>query len=203
MKIDSDLNWKEQQNSVAIKLNKANAILSKLRHYVNQKTLRSIYFSLFESHTNYANIVWGQNIDSSNRLFLLQKKAIRTMHFSQYLAHTDPLFYTANIVKIHDKVSVDNCMFISKSLCNYLPSLFKDWFIFSSSNHDHQLRSSNLGVLKIPKFRTLSHGRMSFRINAIYTWNNIQRVLKDHLLFALKPLKVKSILTKFYINQYY
>ena len=203
VKIDSNLNWKEQQNSVAIKLNKANAILSKLRHYVNQKTLRSIYFSLFESHTNYANIVWGQNIDSSNRLFLLQKKAIRTMHFSQYLAHTDPLFCTANIVKIHDKVSIDNCMFISKSLCNYLPSLFKDWFIFSSSNHDHQLRSSNLGVLKIPKFRTLSHGRMSFRINAIYTWNNIQRVLKDHLLFALKPLKVKSILTKFYINQYY
>ena len=114
VKIDSNLNWKEQQNSVAIKLNKANAILSKLRHYVNQKTLRSIYFSLFESHTNYANIVWGQNIDSSNRLFLLQKKAIRTMHFSQYLAHTDPLFSTANIVKIHDKVSIDNCMFISK-----------------------------------------------------------------------------------------
>ena len=202
IKIDSNLNWKEQQNSIAIKINKATAILSKMRHYVNHNTLKMVYYSIFESHTNYANIVWGQNIDSSNRLFLIQKKVLRIMHFTDRISHSDPLFSASNIIKIYDKVSIDNCVFISKSLSNDLPSIFGNWFIFSSFFHDHSLRSSKLGILKIPSFKTRSHGRMSFRINSIYTWNNLQRVLKDKLIFSLKPNKVKTILRNYYINQY-
>ena len=75
IRIDSNLNWKDHSNLIAIKLNKANSILSKLRYYVNSQTLKSIYYSLFESYFNYAMIVWAQNINSSNRLFLLQKKS--------------------------------------------------------------------------------------------------------------------------------
>ena len=202
IKIDSNLNWKEQQNSIAIKINKATAILSKMRHYVNHNTLKMVYYSIFESHTNYANIVWGQNIDSSNRLFLIQKKVLRIMHFTDRISHSDPLFSASKIIKIYDKVSIDNCVFISKSLSNDLPSIFGNWFIFSSFFHDHSLRSSKLGILKIPSFKTRSHGRMSFRINSIYTWNNLQRVLKDKLIFSLKPNKVKTILRNYYINQY-
>ena len=202
IKIDSNLNWKEQQNSIAIKINKATAILSKMRHYVNHNTLKMVYYSIFESHTNYANIVWGQNIDSSNRLFLIQKKVLRIMHFTDRISHSDPLFSASNIIKIYDKVSIDNCVFISKSLSNDLPSIFGNWFIFSSFFHDHSLRSSKLGILKIPSFKTRSHGRMSFRINSIYTWNNLQRVLKDKLIISLKPNKVKTILRNYYINQY-
>ena len=36
IKIDENLNWKDQQNYIAIKLNKGNAILSKLKKYVNE-----------------------------------------------------------------------------------------------------------------------------------------------------------------------
>ena len=69
VRIDSNLNWKEHLNATAIKLNKANAILSKVRHYVNESTLKSIYYAIFESHFNYASIVWAQKMNSSNRLF--------------------------------------------------------------------------------------------------------------------------------------
>ena len=99
IKIDSNLNWKEHWNHISIKLNRANAILSKLRHYINIQTLRSVYYSLFESHFNYANIVWGQKINSSHRLFLIQKKAIRIMSFEHRISHTSPLFNKLNIVK--------------------------------------------------------------------------------------------------------
>ena len=40
IQIDKKLTWKQQINHVALKLNKANAMLPKLRHILDKKTLR-------------------------------------------------------------------------------------------------------------------------------------------------------------------
>ena len=58
--IDQYLNWQDHINSTAIKLNKANAMLYKVRQFVNQRTLISISHAIFDSHLNYGSIVWGQ-----------------------------------------------------------------------------------------------------------------------------------------------
>ena len=63
-------------NSVAVKLNRANALLLKIRNYVNIKTLRNIYFAIFDSHLSYSCIVWAQNINTVRRLIILQTKAL-------------------------------------------------------------------------------------------------------------------------------
>ena len=57
VKIDENLNWHHHINDLAAKLNKANALLFKIRNYANQKVLRSIYFAIFASHLNYANLI--------------------------------------------------------------------------------------------------------------------------------------------------
>ena len=49
VKIDEHLTWKPQIDGISTKLNKANAILSKIRHFVDQKTLEAIYHAIFES----------------------------------------------------------------------------------------------------------------------------------------------------------
>ena len=74
IQIDKRLTWKQQINHVALKLDKANAMLSKLRHVLDIKTLRSVYYAIFESHLCYASLVWAQNTNSVKRLHLLQKK---------------------------------------------------------------------------------------------------------------------------------
>ena len=53
LKIDENLNWHQQINNVAVKLNRANAMLSKIRHFVDKNTLKSIYRAIFESHLFY------------------------------------------------------------------------------------------------------------------------------------------------------
>ena len=50
IKIDRLLHWHDQVNSITVKLNRANALLLKIRNYVNMKTLRNIYFAIFDSH---------------------------------------------------------------------------------------------------------------------------------------------------------
>ena len=54
MKIDRFLHWHDQVNSIAVKLNSANVLLLKIRNYVNVKTLRNIYFAIFDSHLSYS-----------------------------------------------------------------------------------------------------------------------------------------------------
>ena len=53
IKIDRFLHWHDQVNSIAVKLNRANALLLKIRNYVNTKALRNIYFAIFNSHLSY------------------------------------------------------------------------------------------------------------------------------------------------------
>ena len=68
VKIDNKLNWKSHVNAIATELNQANAMLYKIRDFVNANILKSIYCALFESHINYVCIIWGQNISIINRL---------------------------------------------------------------------------------------------------------------------------------------
>ena len=74
VRIDENLNWHHHINDPAAKLNRANAFLFKIRNYVNQKVLRSIYFAIFDSHLNYANLIWAQNSNAIQQIIILQKK---------------------------------------------------------------------------------------------------------------------------------
>ena len=58
IKIDENLNWKIHLHDLASKLNRANAVLAKLRHIVDSEVLRSTYFAIFYSHLNYVCIAW-------------------------------------------------------------------------------------------------------------------------------------------------
>ena len=74
--IDKNLNWHHQISNVAAKLNRANAMLSKIRHFVNFNTLKSIYHAILESHLNYLLKVWTRNANSIKILLVLQKKPL-------------------------------------------------------------------------------------------------------------------------------
>ena len=53
VKIDGNLSWKSHIDYLSVKLSRANALLFKIRNFVNNSILRTIYFTIFESHLNY------------------------------------------------------------------------------------------------------------------------------------------------------
>ena len=73
-KTDENQNWEDQIYDFVIKLNRANALLYKMRNYVSFNFLKAIYFAIFDSHINYSNLIWGQNLNSNLRIITLQKK---------------------------------------------------------------------------------------------------------------------------------
>ena len=86
VKIDRFLHWHDQVN-IVVKLNRANALLLKIRNHVNMKTLRNICFAIFGTHLSYSCIVWAQNTNTVTRLIILQKKTLRIMNFKGQLFH--------------------------------------------------------------------------------------------------------------------
>ena len=73
MKIGENLNWKIHIHDLVSKLNGANAIFAKLRHFVNSEILRSTYFAIFHSHLNYVCIAWGLTRFPQQKVSILQK----------------------------------------------------------------------------------------------------------------------------------
>ena len=113
LNIDENLNWKQQISDIAIKLNKANGFLSKLRHFMDRKTLKSIYYAIFEPNLCNSSLVWAQNSNSSKRL-CFAKKSLRIIYFVNQNAHTSPLFREPNILKLPDKIAQENYLCINK-----------------------------------------------------------------------------------------
>ena len=103
VKIDENLNWHHHINDLAIKLNRANALFFKIRNYVNQKVLRSIYFLIFDSHLNYANLTWAQNSNTIQRIIILRKKSYQNNIISASKLSFKSFFRKNNILKFSDK----------------------------------------------------------------------------------------------------
>ena len=202
IRIDKKLNWKAHINDIALKLIRANAMLYKVRDFVDAGILKSIYHAIFESHIHYACIIWGQNVCTINRLFILQKKALRLIHFKERNAHTAPLFFRSKIVKLPDKIKIENCLFISKYVNNKLPPIFNSWFIFSSTFHNYETSFAAKGHLKIPTVTTATYGKGAFISMATKTWNNTQSQIKDPMINTFSPNKLKISLFDLYLNFY-
>ena len=57
--LDETLSGKTHCDELTKKLNRANGILAKSRHYVSSKQLKDIYYAIFPSHLTYGSQIWG------------------------------------------------------------------------------------------------------------------------------------------------
>ena len=94
---------------------------------------------------------------------VLQKKSLKIMHFLKRNAHTSNLFKNLNILKLPDKVSLENCILICKYFNQSLPKSFKNWFTPATDSHTHNTRWSNSCCLKIPSHKTKIYGRLDLK----------------------------------------
>ena len=76
VKIHTNLSWQYHVNDLSIKLNRANALLFKMRKYVSLKILRSIYFAIFDSYLSYCCLVWAQNHGTIQQIVILQTRQL-------------------------------------------------------------------------------------------------------------------------------
>ena len=201
--IDEVLSWNKQVSDVFIKLNKANGILSKLRHYTSRSVCLSVYYSLFNSYLLYGLLTWSFTSQINiEKLLKLQKKAIRIITFSDHLAHTNPIFHILNIIKYPDLVKLETYKFLHDFKNDLLPTIFKDFYELSRLGHNHLTRRSENNNFSIPLVKSYQNGLQSLRFKGASMWNHFLNSSNKQLAkITSRKLfigKIKSLI----INEY-
>jgi len=178
--LDSDLKWTTQINDVAVKLKKANSVLSKLRHYMPLSTRMLIYHALFSSHLTYCCQVWGQhvkniNLASLDRIRVLQNTAVRLITFSSHRAHDSPLYRFLNVLKFSDAILRQNVLFIHDLYHGTLPPAITDAFNIDF-HHSYNTRANTHGLINSVLANTTTYGTGSPKHQAILSWNKCQKI---------------------------
>ena len=79
--------------AINLKLSKGIGLLSKIRHYVPNTVLRSLYYAFINSHIEYNLLNWGTStVTNLNSININMKKAIRIMCFKSRDEPSLPLF---------------------------------------------------------------------------------------------------------------
>ena len=151
--LDEHLSFNHHINHLSKKLSKAIFIINRVKHFLPQRILRSIYFAIFHSHISYCTSIISctsnQNIE---RLVKLQKKIIRIITLSGYRDHTEPLFKRLRIMPFR-KLIYNSQMTIMHSIHHkYSPESLHN--IFPSNNNrnlGYELRNNE--DYSIPRIR--------------------------------------------------
>ena len=142
--IDSKLTWHEHIKYISTPVAKSVGILSKLKHILPRSILRSLYQTLVLPHLTYCCIIWsGSSKYLSNKLIIMQKRAIRHITFSHPRDYTNALFKSMNLLKLIDLFNLHVASFVHRSLHDMLPNSLNAFFTYNSSIHSHNTRRAD------------------------------------------------------------
>ena len=199
--IDQHLNWNIHLAELKPKLSRAVGMLSKLRYFVNNETLRMVYFGIFSSLLSYGAQIWGQHNAVSKKLQILQNKAVRIMLFQPPRTSSSPLLKHLNILKFNDFVNLQNFLYAHDSLKGVLPIALRDKLNFLDHNHGTRLLAINAQLVR-PRSNTVNYGSKSIINRAIDVWNSVNSTHPNVNFLDNSRSVCKSVVKKFLLSKY-
>ena len=201
--LDHFLNWNINTKNLCSKLSNANGVISKLRHFLPISTLIQIYYALFFSHLKYSCQIWGQKFDHNvERMFVLQKRCLRLITFSDFNAPSSEIFARLNLLKVSDLIKLRNVNLIHQILNNECPLRVSNIFSLNYYQHSHQTRGNSNRLLSRPSFRTIMYGTNSITYKSIVQWNELQMLFPDSQLTEYSKYKLKSTYHNILASEY-
>jgi hypothetical protein len=197
MIIDNKLSFRDHIFHVCNKVSKGIGIIKKVKDILNKDTLLGLYYTFIYPYLTYCNLIWGKSANCYlSRLLLLQKRIIRIIHHSHFLAHTEPMFINCKLLTITRIHMYTAGTFMFKYHNGLLPSIFNDMFQRQSDVHMYNTR--NINLFTIPYCRTLRKqntiiyqgphiwnkiiSHTDIDIGNIHTLFSFKKILRNHLL---------------------
>ncbi len=196
--IDDKLKWKEHITYVKNKVSKSFGILYKTRQYLDKCTLRNLYYTFVYPYLIYCVEVWGNACSSYlEPLIIAQKQCIRTITFSHYTEHTQPLYEQLNILCFTKLVIHRISLLMYKCFHDNIPSPIVSIFERNNEYHDHFTRSSQSLHTSIGKYESTYK---TFRFCAVKVWNRISPHLDSNVSYSVFKYKSKLYIQNNTIN---
>ena len=180
--LDEKVTWSHQIDYLSKRLSSAAGIFSKLRYYLNVKTMIEMYHSLFNSKLQYAILCWGSaSTTKISKLQVLQNKAIRNMNKAPRYFRLDNYYLNHRILKVKDLYDLEIAKFMHGHSQGTLPICFYSFFIESRNLHNYNTRATANSNYNISNFTT-NWGKRSIQCYGPKIWNELPNEIKAYLL---------------------
>ena len=194
--LDKHLTWKPHIHKISNKISKTIGILNRIKTYLPQNAKLNIYNSLILSYLHYGILLWGHANDF-NRPKLLQKKAVRIITNSNYLAHSEPIFKTLNLLKLEDILKVNILKFYYQHENKNLPIYFQNIeYNPSISSHHYSTRKHEYVYYVKHEF-----AKKSLKYTIPKLINETPTFIKDKV-HTHSPIGFKSYTKNYYLSCY-
>ena len=189
--IDDKLNWKPHITQLTSKLSRNCYALTKLKAYVDEPTLKTVYYGLIYPHIQYCISSYGNTAASNlESIIKLHKRVIRNICDRPARSDTHQLFCHLQMLKIKDIHKLQLAKLMHKYKDKY--DIGNNHSVKLSDQHNYNTRLSSNDNYFMPRSRT-NLGLRSFRYNGPKLWQTVPLELKN-LNF---PLLKKNLLDRY------
>ena len=123
--IDEHLTWKPHITYICKKISKSIGIMFRSRFLLSETTKKSLYYTLIYFYLTYCATVWSSTyVTHVNRIFVLQKPAVRIIRNPDFHAHSEPLFFHLKILAIYNINSFYAAQFVFSYYHQFTQALF-------------------------------------------------------------------------------
>ena len=176
--IDDKLKWHEHIQHVKHKIARSVGILYKIRHYLNKETLLNMYYTFVFPYLIYGVEIWGSApLNHIDPLKKIQKKCVRTITFSEYLAPSEPIFQILNVLNFENLVIQRISLLMFKYSHGDVPVSVSQ--LFRTNNEYHNYNTRNCARIHAPVGTTEASYR-TFGYRGIHIWNHISQKINTN-----------------------
>ena len=189
--LDDKLTFRNHIEHVTKKVSKLCGLFFKLKHMFPSYILIKLYYSLIYPYLTYCIHAWGSASPTQlQSILLLQKKLVRLLSNSEFLAHTKPLFQSLEMLDIYRLHEFYSLIHMHKCVIqNNYPELRNDIQSLQIS-HGHDTRSNKL---RLPFCRSYM-SRRGLLYKCIHFWNKLPLDVKLSHSFGKFKRNCKSYL---------
>ena len=163
--------------------------------------LKTIYFSLFNSHLIHACVIRDQHEDLIDKISAMQDKAFRIINFKPNNYPAGKLYQPNKILKLREYIRLINSMYVKSVLEDSHLRIFTDVFKKANEIHNYATRLSQRNSFKITQSKTETYGRYSIKHQCANSWNSLLTHINTDLATE-SDTKVENALMNYFLSTY-
>ena len=186
------MSWKQHIEHIRLKIAKTIGIIYRLKSMYPSAILLTLYNTLVTPHLHYCLLCWGSIIKENDLLHIMQKRVLRTITNSNYIAYTEPLFKELKLVKITDMYVIAIWKFYHKLMNNQLPMFFSSMtpqLPVACARYELRNPMSHLTIIKHKYVEKSIHYCLIRQLNSEVTWASTVEITKHGFHYVIRTIQ--------------
>ncbi|XP_073677283.1 uncharacterized protein [Garra rufa] len=152
--------------------------IAQLRPFISNKDAETVVHAFVSSRIDFCNALFiGLPASSISRLQYIQNSAARILTHTKHSAHITPILYGLHWLPVAYRIKFKILLLAFKSINGLAPSYLCNILVLYIPIRS--LRSSDSGLLAVPRYHLSSMGGRSFSVIAPKLWNSLPRSLRS------------------------